>query len=384
MSTTAIRPPLTRPSRSVLGGVCAGLARHLHWPVARVRFIIVVASFVMGAGVLLYAWLWALTPRDETDERQGVRREIPTSALLLGAGAIAAIVAVAVANSEGNGFIATMLAITFTGSAVAWSLTLDRDDAARTPRYLFVVRTLSVIVLLGAGILLLFSGGGRPSAVTAVLAIGMLVLGLGVIVAPFVVRLWRDLMAERAGRVREEQRAEIAAHLHDSVLQTLALIQNRAGASSEVARLARAQERELRDWLFAGTTPSGTDLVAELRDIAAAIELEHPARLDVVTVGEPGVSNPSLIAAAREAMLNAARHAGGDVSVYIESSPSTIDVFVRDRGPGVDLDSLPTDRLGVRESIIGRMLRAGGTATVKPGVGGVGTEVHLHLEVPSE
>jgi signal transduction histidine kinase len=184
--------------------------------------------------------------------------------------------------------------------------------------------------------------------------------------------------------VREEQRAEIAAHLHDSVLQTLALIQNRAGASSEVARLARAQERELRDWLFAGSTPSATDLVTELRDIAAAIELEYPVRLDVVTVGEPGISNPSLIAAAREAMLNAARHAGGDVSVYIESSATTIDVFVRDRGPGVDLDSLPADRLGVRESIIGRMTRAGGTATVKPGVGGVGTEVHLHLETPND
>ena len=384
VSTTAIRPPLTRPSRAVLGGVCAGLATHLRWPVVRVRFIMVVASLVLGAGVLLYVWLWALTPRDESGNPQEVRRSVPTSALLLGAGAISAIVAVAVANSEGNGFIATMLAIGFTGSAVAWSLTLDREDTARTPRYMIAVRALSVVVLLGAGILLLFSGGGRPSAVMAVLAIGMLVLGLGVIVAPFVVRLWSDLMAERAGRVREEQRAEIAAHLHDSVLQTLALIQNRAGASSEVARLARAQERELRDWLFAGSTPSATDLVTELRDIAAAIELEYPARLDVVTVGEPGFNNPSLIAAAREAMLNAARHAGGDVSVYIESSASTIDVFVRDRGPGVDLDSLPDDRLGVRESIIGRMTRVGGTATVKPGAGGVGTEVHLHLEAPDE
>jgi len=241
-----------------------------------------------------------------------------------------------------------------------------------------------VLLLVGTGLLLLFSNGAHPSAVTAVLAIGMLVLGLGVVVAPFMVRLWTELMAERAGRVREEQRAEIAAHLHDSVLQTLALIQNRAGASSEVARLARAQERELRDWLFAGSTPSGADLVTELREIAAAIELEYPVRLEVVAVGEPGLSDPALVAAAREAMLNAARHAGGEVSVYVESSASAVDVFVRDRGPGVDLDSLPADRLGVRESIIGRMHRAGGTATVRPGSAEVGTEVHLHLEASND
>ena len=376
---------MIRPGRSMLGGVCAGLAAHLGWPVARVRVVMVAATALMGAGALLYLWLWALTPLEQpADGSAGVRREIPASALLLAAGAVAAFVAVALANADGNPYVPTILAIAFTGSAVAFSLTLDREDAARTAKYVIVVRTLSVVLLLGTGLLLLFSGGGRPSAVTAVLAVGMLVLGLGVVVAPLVVRLWTDLMAERAGRVREEQRAEIAAHLHDSVLQTLALIQNRAGASSEVARLARAQERELRDWLFAGSQPAGADLVAQLRDIAASIELEYPARLEVVTVGEPAFASSALVAAAREAMFNAARHAGGEVAVYIESTPSAIDVFVRDRGPGVDLEALPADRLGVRESIIGRMARAGGAATVRPGVGGVGTEVHLHLEAAND
>jgi signal transduction histidine kinase len=367
----------------MLGGVCAGLAKHLGWPVGRVRFIMVSATLVMGAGALLYLWLWALTPLEQ-DAEGGVRRSVPTSALLLAAGTVSAIVSVAIANTAGNPFIPTMLTIGFTGSAVAFSLTLDREDASRTAKYMIVVRTLSVVLLIGAGLLLLFSSGGHPNAITAVLAIGMLVLGLGVVVAPLVVRLWTDLMAERAGRVREEQRAEIAAHLHDSVLQTLALIQNRAGASSEVARLARAQERELRDWLFAGSEPAGGDLVTELRDIAASIELEYPARIEVVTVGEPGFGSGSLVAAAREAMFNAARHAGGEVSVYVESSASAVDVFVRDRGPGVDLDALPADRLGVRESIIGRMTRAGGTAIVRAGAGGVGTEVHLHLEASDD
>jgi signal transduction histidine kinase len=369
----------------MLGGVSSALAAHLGWPVGRIRVIFAIGTLLMGAGALLYAWLWALTPLEQDGESsRSVRRSVPTSALLVAAGFIAAVVAVALANTANDPYLATVLAIALTGSAVAFSLTLDREDSGRSAKYTFAVRTASVLLLVGTGLLLLFSNGAHPSAVTAVLAIGMLVLGLGVVVAPFMVRLWTELMAERAGRVREEQRAEIAAHLHDSVLQTLALIQNRAGASSEVARLARAQERELRDWLFAGSTPSAADLVTELREIAAVIELQYPARLDVVTVGEAGMSNTALVAAAREAMLNAARHAGGEISVYIESSASAVDVFVRDRGPGVDLDSLPADRLGVRESIIGRMHRAGGSATVRPGSGDVGTEVHLHLEASDE
>lgn len=372
-----------RPRAARVGGVCAGLAQHLGWPVGRVRLIMVLSSLFFGAGIIFYAWLWALTPLEsrEADVDAPVGRSAPGSALLLIAGAVAALVAVVQANVGQHPGVAAVIAIVLTGFAVAWSLGLDRTDPLRSTRYMLTVRILSVVVLLASGLLLLFSAGGRPDAMTSVLAIGMLLLGIAVAVAPFVVRLWTELMAERAGRVREEQRAEIAAHLHDSVLQTLALIQNRAGASSEVARLARAQERELRDWLFADTAPASADLITELREVAAAIELEYPARIELVTVGEPARASAALVAAAREAMLNAARHAGGEVSVYLESSDGAVDIFIRDRGPGVDLDALPADRLGVRESILGRMARAGGSATVRPGVGGIGTEVHLHLEV---
>ena len=315
--------------------------------------------------------------------RREVSRRAPVGALLLACGAVVAMVAVILANSAVSPVAAIVWSTLFAGGAVAWSLAFDQNDPRRTPRYRLLVRSFGAALLMVTGALLLVSRGARPDALTAVLAVLMIVLGAGVVAAPGVVRLWSDLMAERAARVREEQRAEIAAHLHDSVLQTLALIQNRAGASTEVARLARAQERELRDWLFAGTAPSGADLATQLRDVAAAIELDYPVRLDVVAAGDTaGPSNATLVAAAREAMLNAARHAGGDVSVYVESSAETIDVFIRDRGPGVDLDALPADRLGIRESIIGRMSRAGGSATVAPGSGGVGTEVHLHLDVP--
>jgi signal transduction histidine kinase len=373
------RAPLLRPRRVVLGGVCLGLARHLGWGVRRTRLLAVVLAGFGGAGALLYLWLWAfvpLEPHDDTigDDLRAVRRRAPASVLLVAAASIAAIVSISAASQSTGALVAVSA---FSGAAVAWSLLFDRHDPSRRAVHGTVVRTIAVALLVVAGSAALAS---RPTALNAVLGVLMVVLGVAVVVAPRVVALYSDLQESRTARVREVQRAEIAAHLHDSVLQTLALIQNRAGASSEVARIARAQERELRDWLFVGDTPVATDLATELRDAAAAIELDYAVRIEVVTAGA-SPSHAPLVAATREAMVNAARHAGGEVSVYVETTPATIDVFVRDRGPGVDLTALPADRLGIRESIIGRMHRAGGTATVKPGSGGSGTEVHLHLEV---
>lgn len=379
--STPVRPPLTRPRDVLVGGVCAGTARHLGWGVARTRALAVLLALAGGAGILLYLWLWALVPLDpvEPGETAGVRRRVPGAAILFALAAVAAIVSLAISpQDDGGRTVALLIVAVAAGSSVAWSLGFDRDDPQRTDTSGVWVRALSVVALIGAGAAALLA---RPNALNAVLAVGMVVLAVGLLIAPRVLALWSDLQTARTARVREEQRSEIAAHLHDSVLQTLALIQNRAGASSEVARIARAQERELRDWLFAGDEPTVADLGAELRGVAAAIELDYPVRIDVVTAGESvGRTASALVAAAREAMLNAARHAGGEVSVYVEASPTATDVFIRDRGPGVDLDALPADRIGIRESIVGRMARAGGSATVRPGAGG-GTEVHLHLEV---
>ena len=379
--STPVRPPLTRPRDVLVGGVCAGTARHLGWGVARTHALAVLLALAGGAGILLYLWLWALVPLDpvEPGETAGVRRRVPGAAILFALAAVAAIVSLAISpQDDGGRTVALLIVAVAAGSSVAWSLGFDRDDPQRTDTSGVWVRALSVVALIGAGAAALLA---RPNALNAVLAVGMVVLAVGLLIAPRVLALWSDLQTARTARVREEQRSEIAAHLHDSVLQTLALIQNRAGASSEVARIARAQERELRDWLFAGDEPTVADLGAELRGVAAAIELDYPVRIDVVTAGESvGRTASALVAAAREAMLNAARHAGGEVSVYVEASPTATDVFIRDRGPGVDLDALPADRIGIRESIVGRMARAGGSATVRPGAGG-GTEVHLHLEV---
>ncbi len=366
----------------MLGGVCAGLAHHLGWRVGSTRVLAVALGLMGGGGALLYLWLWALVPLEAStaDDPADVRRTFPASAFLvaLGAIAIAASCAILVAVGELPPLSLALIAA-LCGTAIAWSLAFDRHDSSRASAYGTVVRTVSSALLLLTGIVSLFS---RPSALNAVLGVALVVLGVAGVAVPRVVALWSELMAERTTRVRQEQRAEIAAHLHDSVLQTLALIQNRAGASSEVARIARAQERELRDWLFAADEPTAEDLASKLREVAAAIELDYPARIDVVTTGDAvGHTSAPLLAASREAMLNAARHAGGDIAVYLETAPGSIDVFVRDRGPGVDFATLPGDRLGIRESIIGRMQRAGGTATVSPAAGGTGTEVHLHLEL---
>ena len=207
------------------------------------------------------------------------------------------------------------------------------------------------------------------------------ILGLALVVGPWALRLVNDLGAERAERVRTQERADMAAHLHDSVLQTLALIQKNSGDATTVARLARAQERDLRTWLFEGEATDDTTLAGALRDVAASVEETHPVVVDVVTVGDSADSEAvrTVANATREAVVNAARHAGVPrVDVYAEATPDAVEVFVRDRGAGFDLDAVAADRHGVRSSIIDRMSRHGGSAEVRTSPG-AGTEVRLHM-----
>jgi signal transduction histidine kinase len=173
----------------------------------------------------------------------------------------------------------------------------------------------------------------------------------------------------------------VAAHLHDSVLQTLALIQKSSHDPTTVARLARAQERDLRSWLYAGESTDESSLAGALRSAAADVEDTHGVSVDVVAVGDCDLDEPlrPIVQATREAVTNAAKHAGtGRVDVYAEVSSTAVDVFVRDRGKGFELDEVPEDRYGVRRSIVDRMERHGGSAEVRS-TPGEGTEVRLHL-----
>jgi signal transduction histidine kinase len=241
----------------------------------------------------------------------------------------------------------------------------------------------AVGVLVGAALIVLWLSGVLELASRVALAALVVAIALLLISAPFWQAMIRRLGTERVARARSEERAEVAAHLHDSVLQTLALIQKRAEEPDQVARLARRQERELRDWL-ADTAPSRPDerLADALRAAAAEVEDSHGAPIEAVVVGDAPLDErlEALVAASREALTNSAKFAsdGGPVRLYAEIEKGGARVFIDDRGPGFDLDSIPEDRRGVRESIIRRMARYGGRAEVRSEPGD-GTEVELSM-----
>jgi len=384
------RPSLVRARECLVTGAAAGLARHLDVPAWLVRTVLVLLGPV---GALFYVWLWAFVPWESGVAAPS--RRVPVAWILTSAAFLLSLTYVPLYGdpyawtlwgyggmSSARAMVVLVVTVFMAAGAGLWAALVDRADPGRGVRHAFLVR-LAVFALLA---LLLYgeltrlaSGGGTVQLVRTSLPL----VGAAVVLSSTLILRFRELSGERVRRIKEEQRAEMAAHLHDSVLQTLALIQNRAGASSEAARLARAQERELRSWLYDGDAPADSDLPTDLRDYAGGLELDYPVRIDVVSAGESTErASGEVAAAAREAMLNAARHAGGEISVYIEGSATSVDVYVRDRGGGFDPDAVPADRLGVRESIVGRLRRIGGSATIRPGAGGSGTEVHLRLTQP--
>jgi signal transduction histidine kinase/phage shock protein PspC (stress-responsive transcriptional regulator) len=426
----------------LIGGVCAGFAEHTALPVSAVRTTTLLLALCGGAGVLLYVWLWVTTPAASGSALAGAAlpkaslalrspglspslpvpvdfatparqsgphlsssandvaepgqaaghivtdaapaRSAPVTEILLGLALLAAGSTLVASRLGADISLAVVIPaiVVLAGVALAWRQFADIRSGVAQRSSALVVRTLGALVLVAVGILLFFVTGDAPNVWTVVIAAVAVLLGVAVVIAPWFIRLSADLAEERSARVREVERAEIAAHLHDSVLQTLALIQQKAGPHSDAARLARAQERELREWLFTGRDDPAVDLAADLRRIAGVIEQDFPVRFELVTAGTaPEQVAEGLVAAAREAMLNAARHAGGTVSLYLESGAAGTSLSVTDRGPGFSLDDIPADRLGVRESIVGRMRRIGGSADIQPGPGGSGTEIRLALPV---
>ncbi|WUC35192.1 PspC domain-containing protein [Streptomyces sp. NBC_00557] len=396
-----------------LGGVARGLAGHLGLPVIWVRLAFVGLFMANGLGALLYAAFWFFVPLGVG----GVGAHKPPAAAETVAGGRRRLVA----RKPDRGQIVALLlmvivSIVFVGSvnltsaakayllpavlvAAGVALVWRQADNARRARWvevgrrrrtLTLVRAAAGVVLVTAGVSAVFWLQGSAAHLGAVLQAALAVLvGITLLAGPYLVRMTQDLSEERLMRIRAQERAEVAAHVHDSVLHTLTLIQRNADNANEVRRLARAQERDLRTWLY---KPEGTgkdeadepDTVAEaVRRNAAEVEDKHGVPIEVVVVGDCPLDERTgaQMQAAREAMVNAAKYGGegGAVQVYAEVEGRTVFVSVRDRGPGFDLDSIPADRMGVRESIIGRMERNGGTARLRPVPGG-GTEVELEME----
>jgi signal transduction histidine kinase len=244
------------------------------------------------------------------------------------------------------------------------------------------LRTLAgVALLVGAMSLAIFQSDVRGALGTAVATLVLSAIGVTLVLGPWLLRTNRALRFERAERVRTQERADVAAHLHDSVLQTLALIQRQSADPHAVAQLARTQERELRRWLFDPADRDGVLLGTALKDVTAEVEDAHGVPVELVIVGDSPVGERfgPLVAATREALVNAAAHSGaGRIDVYAEVSPDGVEIFVRDRGAGFDPEAVPADRMGVRGSIVDRMVRHGGSAVVRSQPGD-GTEVRLWM-----
>jgi len=388
VSASAAAPPLRRDSeRGLLGGVCAGFARRLGVDPIVVRALFVIAAVAGGIGIPAYGLAWALIPAENGERLTLPARSSWQVASGIGLLALAALLLMREWGLWFSDAITWPVVLAAAGGALVWR----QSVAAAPPRSAGGLRIpadaagralLGTGLVVGAGLVFLWLNGALAAAKDVLLAVVVVLVAGGLVLAPWWLRLVRGLTAERAERIRSQERAEVAAHLHDSVLQTLALMQKRVEDPREVASLARRQERELRAWLN-GRRESGADSFGRRLEAAAAeVEEDHGVPVDVVAVGDTRLDAraEALVAAAREAMVNAAKFAGdGPVSVYAEAEGERVAVYVRDRGPGFDPAAVPPDRRGLRESIVGRMERHGGRAAVQSAPG-EGTEVELVME----
>jgi signal transduction histidine kinase len=390
------------------GGIMAGISVKTGIDVTALQVGLVVLTLLSeGFFAAVYVLVWLLLPM--TGETSNIASKAVTDrrgiALAAGLGA-ALVILLVIASSLGATWI----------TAPAWSIIISicglvlisrngsQDEQAMLRRVTEPVigtadgrtrdraflRWLFTAALLIAGLSLLLSGKERYALLLPLAGTLLLLAGIAVALGPWWLRIARDNVAERQARIRAEERADMAARVHDSVLQTLALIQRRAAEPQEVVRLARVQERELRAWLFDGQAPGtikgeGVTLAAGVRQIQQEVEAQHRIAVDAVTVGDCALDDDlqALLAAAREATVNAAKWSGADtVSLFAEVEPEAVSLYVRDRGCGFDPAAVPGDRKGLAESVRARVTRRGGSATVRSSPG-EGTEVTLTMARPA-
>ena len=405
ITTVTQSPPrrLYRPrDHRIIAGVASGLASHLGIPVIAVRVALVVLLGFNGLGLMLYAAFWAVLPQQVPTGEEPVRRNfgalLPFAAIGVG---VVLLEGLLFGDKGVAGTAGWLIAIIAVGAGVIWHQSDPArrghwvDNPAQTPwlaaviaesdRRSFIFRFVGGGVLVATGIIGVVAvyapAGSLVSVINGVLFALVGLLGVGVVVAPLLWRTFSQLRAEREGRIREQERAEVAAMIHDQVLHTLALIQRNSTDIKEVQRLARGQERSLRNWLYKPAASPTERFAAALEEAAAEVEDTYAITVETVVVGDTDCDDrvAALVAAAREALVNAARHAGVEtVSLYAEVEPDELSVFVRDRGKGFDMDQVEESRHGVRGSIIGRMDRHGGRAEIRSARGD-GTEVRLIL-----
>ncbi|MFV0453214.1 MAG: PspC domain-containing protein [Propioniciclava sp.] len=400
-----------RPDRALVGGVCAGFADQFGVSVLVVRTVFVLVGAWRLVGVLAYFCLWLAippltearaAPGSEAATRQGMRTQLEVGEgrdlgqavplMLLAAGLLWTVQALGwglpdwwlvagLSAAVGLGLI-WIIADRNPTTREAWGEGWARRFTPLLSRWSTVLGLLVglcalALAVIASSLALPDVGPFWGLVVLGALALGALVLA----VAPWLLRTRRALSAARDARLVSDARADMAAHLHDSVLQTLALIQRHAADAPEVVRLARRQERQLRTWLY-GEETAAAMLRDALREAAQAVEDDFPVQVECVTVGDATLTPElsELVKAAREAMVNAAKHSGADlVDVYAEVGEDGVEVFVRDRGRGFDPDVIAEDRMGVRGSILDRMARHSGAARIRSGPG-QGTEVSLEMK----
>ena len=390
----------------IIGGIAGGIAARLGRDVTVVRIVLVLFGLVSGFGVAAYMFAWLLVPVEGSTETIGSRALSDRQGMTIVLGLVPGLVVVLLVGSALHANFVSSWGLPLLISAAGLVLVYrnaENDERARLDDSVKALLQLgseprqsrrSFITRLGAGLLLfvlgvfVISDGAlsrswlRPFGGTLLMIAGTVVL-----LGPWLLRLALDLLHERQARIRAEERADMAARVHDSVLQTLAMIQRSADQPQEVAKLARAQERELRSWLFEGRVPGSfgaegaATLSAGVEQIEREVEAAHGVAVDAVTVGDAPLDEElrALLAAGKEATVNAAKWSGASsVSIYVEVEPKRVSMFVRDRGAGFDSEAVADDRKGIAESIRGRMQRHGGTAVIRS-VPGEGTEVELSL-----
>jgi phage shock protein PspC (stress-responsive transcriptional regulator) len=406
-AVTTVDPNRMRRRRTgrAIAGVAGGLSDHLGVNILWVRLTFAVLAAMGGAGVLAYGLLWAFvrqeppsTPHRETSAKE---RQQAYGLVALGIGLA---IALGTLSDAVSGWVVGGAGVALVGAVLVWR---EADESRRKGRpspapdgsrggflgavlgsggRAALVRVLTGAALVMSGIAIFLLQSVRLDQMQfALLAVLAALVGVAVLTVPFWLRLVRDLGDERAARIRTEERAEIAAHLHDSVLQTLALIQKHTEAPREVLRLARGQERQLREWLYpspkvgaAGEAVVFSDAIARA---VGEVEDAFAVKIDQVVVGDIELDEKlgALVQASREAMINAAKHASvPEFSVYAEVESDQVTVFVRDRGQGFDPDGVSADRHGLADSIRGRMERNGGEVRLRTSPG-EGTEVQLYM-----